>query len=366
MTNPAKIDCLAIIQPLPGIGDMIVHASHIRAISQHYQAKRTILFTKKSSLGAQYAHLFAINEVHYFSHDSRNLRTDLSGKERKDKKKTIYHTINFIYQFAKMLKHKHIDLVVILHHSSKYAIAARLAGIPQRFGYGYKWQKHFLTQSFQLSKTTIKQLYHTKKCDSFLQQMGIYEKALLPQLIPPAPNRETASVRKNVISLGIGASGIDKQWGEQHFATLCTWITEHSSYAILLCGSTNEQYIVDTILQTIDNKHHHRIAHTCHHSITSIITQMSHTHYYVGNDTGFLHIAVALNKHSVGLFGSPYQAVLDYSPLIVPCTPEMSDEANGKTPGHQHIQYIKPSSVIAKLKQLIDSKSYQHVETIPN
>ena len=365
MTNQNQINCLAIIQPLPGIGDMVVHASHIRAIAQHYQAKRTLLFTKKSTLSTQYAHLFAIHEVHYFLHDSRSLRPDLSGEERKDKKKTLCHKINFICQFAKILKHKHIDLVVILHHSSKYAIAARLAGIPRRFGYGYKWQKRFLTQSFQLSKTTIKQLYHTKKCDRFLQQMGMEKKALLPQLIPPAPNRETASVRKNVISLGIGASGIDKQWGAQHFATLCTWITEHSSDAILLCGSTNEQYIVDTILQTIDNKHHHRIAHTCHHSITSIITQMSHTHCYVGNDTGFLHIAVALSKHSVGLFGSPYQAVLDYSPLIVPCTPEISDEDRRNKPGHQHIQYIQPSSVITKLKQLIDSKSYQHGETIP-
>lgn len=362
--------CLAIVQPLPGIGDVVVHASHIRAIALHYHAERTVLFAKQSSLAAQYAHLFGINEIHDLPESSRNLRPDLNHTTRKDTKKNIYHKMKFIMALTNLLKQHAIDQIIILHPSLKFAIAAKLAGIPRCFGYGHPLQTYWLSQSFSLPRTATKQLYHTKKCDLFLKHMGICQQPLLPQMTPPKIKQQNEQIPQPCIALGIGASGIDKQWGSQHFTILCHWIIHHSNHHIVLCGGPDEQYIVDHIMLHIDHSHHKRILHTCHHKILTAIKYMAQAYCYVGNDTGFLHIAVALNKPSIGLFGSPFQAVLGYSPLITACTPDLNDTQRNSIPGHKHILHITPPAVIDKLQPmlkqadstLIQPPQYQHLD----
>lgn len=311
---------IGIIQPLPGIGDMIIHSSHIKAIVAHYRPTTAILYCKSSTQTHQYAQLLHVDEVSYLPIPNRTIRPDQQAPVQTrwyarsfDR---LTQRLQFYWQLSRQLRQDRLDMVFILHHSSKYGLCARLSGIPERLGYGCNGQHRHLTQHFALSQDMRREAYYIQKCDFFLSMIGVSQKGLLPILTLEAPLAGTPT-----IAIGIGASGVDKQWGSDHFAALSKWLLDHTAYDLILCGGPTDQSIADAI-QSHNPQHNHRITSLCNANVYDVMVRIRQSQVYIGNDTGFMHVAVAFGKPSIALFGSPFQPVLDYSPDIHACTPK--------------------------------------------
>jgi heptosyltransferase-2 len=102
-----------ILQPLPGVGDMVWLAPALRAVAAHTDTP-ILLFAKKS---AQASGLFAgeawCGEV-----------CPLPAAKR-----GLFGVPTNLWQLAQSLRAAKLDQLFILHHSPRYRLAARLAGI---------------------------------------------------------------------------------------------------------------------------------------------------------------------------------------------------------------------------------------------
>lgn len=350
---------IGIVQPLPGIGDMIIHSSHIKAIVAHHRPTTTILYCKSSTQTHQYAKLLHVDEVSYLPLPSRIIRPDqlpqqatgwaIRGFDR------LTQRLQFFWQLSRRFRQDRLDMVLILHHSSKYGLCARLSGVPKRLGYGSNGQHHHLTQNFALSKDMRREAYYIQKCDFFLSMIGVTQKGCLPALSLEAPPAQTPT-----IALGIGASGVDKQWGPEHYATLSRWLLEHTPFHLILCGGPADTYVASAV-QSHNPEHTHRITSLCDTNVYDAMIQIQQSHLYIGNDTGFMHVAVAFGKPAVVLFGSPFQPVLDYSPLIHACTP--NSESLEHTKDEERILTITVEQVLEMTKPMLQAKSIKRPES---
>ena len=121
---PPTIGPVAVIQPLPGIGDMVWHLPHIRAIAAHAGQPVTVL-SKPRSLADQL--LFnepAVARVDWLDRNPTGRRG-------------IHDGFGGFGRLVRMLRAGAFGTVILLHHSDLLAAATWLAGIPDRRGYGW-------------------------------------------------------------------------------------------------------------------------------------------------------------------------------------------------------------------------------------
>ena len=100
---------MLVVQPLPGIGDIIWHLPHLKAIAANTASNQITLLTKDRSLahelllGTQY-----IKEVLYLSKVKKDGQGILGG-----------------FRLGKFLKPYKFDQIWILHGSPRYGLPAR-------------------------------------------------------------------------------------------------------------------------------------------------------------------------------------------------------------------------------------------------
>src|SRR5690606_34697028 len=125
---------------------------------------------------------------------------------------------------AALLRPHRFRRAVILHRSWRYAAAARLAGIPERFGYGIGLQRRFLTGPPYLPEAH-RDAHPSALPGHFLEAAGIPVAEAEPRLMVSA--EAAAAVERKVgdrpgpwLALGVGSSERFKQWGPARFAEL--------------------------------------------------------------------------------------------------------------------------------------------------
>jgi heptosyltransferase-2 len=114
---------MAVIQPLPGIGDMIWHLPHIRAIAAAARHEITLIAKPRSAAKDIFAAEDTIADVLWMDRNPERRRGTHDGPSG------LLHLIA-------TLRARKFETVVILHHSRTLACAAMAAGVPRRQGYG--------------------------------------------------------------------------------------------------------------------------------------------------------------------------------------------------------------------------------------
>jgi heptosyltransferase II len=142
---------------------------------------------------------------------------------------------------------------------------------------------------------------------AFPQNTPLPEGLPQPQLVVDSNSVGTALARAGlavpsmpVVALCHGAEyGPAKRWPAQHHATLAN--TLHAAgYTVWLFGSAKEQAFAAEIMQQAP----HCVDLTGKTSLGEAIDLLSLTTAVVSNDSGLMHIAAALDKPLVALYGS--------------------------------------------------------------
>lgn len=210
------------------------------------------------------------------------------------------------YQLAKALRG--YDQAIVLPHSFKSALIPWFAKIPKRTGWAGEFRYPLLNDIRRLDK---------KRYPRVIEQftaLALPPDEPLPEELPyPAFHTSTASQDavlakyqpvwrgRPVLALCAGAEyGPSKRWPEEYFAQIANKKME-GGWDVWLFGSQKDRPVTEKIRMLTDNRCEDISGRT---ALSETIDLLSLVSGVVTNDSGLMHIAAALKKPLVALYGS--------------------------------------------------------------
>jgi heptosyltransferase-2 len=300
---------IAVAQPLPGIGDMIWHLPHIRAVSRHFDRPVTLIANSRSVADQIFKAEETLQDVLWLE----RRRTNGSGG---------HDGVAGFVRLISAIRARRFDMIVLLHHSRTLAFAAMCAGVPERLGYGIGLQRPFLNKGPFLSSAELR-LHPFARASVWLKAAGVELAEKEPRLsISPDSDAKAmlrlGAVDPKPVALGIGSSERHKQWGAERFAELAAGLIQAGFTRIVLVGGKPDAVRAEEIQSRLGAKADN-ILLSIGWEISEVAALLSRSAFYVGNDTGFMNMAAAVGIPTFCLFGGtePFR----HSRNIVPITP---------------------------------------------
>lgn len=235
-------------------------------------------------------------------------------------------------KFGKSLKNAGYTQSIILTNSFKSALLPWAAAIPKRTGFLGEMRYGLINDIRELDKTKLK-----KTVERFVT-LGLEKGQNLPENIPNPQLRtspESAWIlacragvldnKSKILGLCPGAEyGEAKRWPAEYYAEVANEALRNG-WQILLFGSDKDVAVTSQINQLTQNKCIDLGGKT---KLGEAIDLMALCNTIVSNDSGLMHIAAALNKKLIAIFGSSdpthtppmsAKAVIEY--LALECSP---------------------------------------------
>jgi len=252
-----------IVIKSPGIGDLQILLSYVHQISKEIDKPVSILAQKSTAARSVFKHDKHVNEV-----------IDLG-------KKDFLSTINKI-------KFKEFNQCYIYSDSVRLWLIAKLAGISKIYHYPFfskKFANFYKTAKEFTEKILKKKINSTSKI--FWNEDSI-KKAI--------KDYEIKNNVKNIIC-GISASGPTKRWDVDNYIKLFTEINSKFPCKFFLAGGKNDEILIEKVMAKVKD-----CVSLSKLNIEQIIPIIASCKYYIGNDTGFGHLAANLNAKSLMIF----------------------------------------------------------------
>jgi heptosyltransferase-2 len=210
---------------------------------------------------------------------------------------------------AARLKPYRFDLGLLLTNSLSSALVFYLAGIPERWGYSRDGRGFFLTRKVSAGNGD-RGLHQRDSYAGLLSGLGFTtppggidlhltkdEKAAAAKTLAAAGRDAT----RPLIILNPGASyGPAKRWPAERFAEAGSLFESRLGADILVTGTAEESEAARTIAAALERKPMDFTGRTTLRELAALIDAAS---LFVTNDTGPMHIAVALKVPVVAVFG---------------------------------------------------------------
>ena len=314
-----------VIQPKIGMGDMIIYLPYIHAISKNYNNSISLLVKDNS-------------RAKELLTDDKHIKEILFLDRSKDKLGS-HDGIKGFFQLAKEIKSKNFDKVFIFSGSLRYLLVSKYAGIK-----------------------IIAQYPLFRKKDNIVISAKIFTENELGTIVSTQPilNLKKKDIEKfnnrmnkafKHICLGVSASGPTKRWGIENYINLCKRINDVTPCKFYLAGGKNDQKIIENIMSSSVGSNCISFSDL---NINNTLPIIKNCNLYIGNDTGWLHIASALGIKCLALFmDSPVIAYGKYSKYISVIVPEGETEetTTHDTLGKEKISFEK---VFTRTLQLLN------------
>lgn len=309
---------VAVIQPLPGIGDMIWHLPHIRALARWIGRPVTLVAKPRSAADELFASEDTIERVLWLDRNPERRRGGHDGA-------------GGFLRLIRSLRQGAFDATVLMHHSRTLAAAMYAAGIPRRYGYGYGLDRLFLNQPPYLPPAVF-DLHPHEQATTWVRSAGIPLDHTEPVLTVSEARRAAARQRlgagtERFVAFGIGTSEPYKQWGLDRFVELAQALLTAGWPRIALAAGPAETELARAIHDRVGA----RIDIAIGWKLGELAALLAEAAWYVGNDTGVMNLAAAVGIRTYGLFGAV--APFHHSSAIVPIMPPdgRPDQATGMT-----------------------------------
>jgi heptosyltransferase II len=320
----------AVIQVKRGIGDVIWHLPFIRAIAAAAPGQRVTFLAPPSSGAAELlAGETCVAETVYFEHGGSELRRGLN-----------------LITLVALLRRKRFRTLWILDRTIRPALAARLAGIPERIGLGLGAQRHFITN------LGVDQSHFHDPPIGWLTALMAAMNVPLTQTAPElhVPVRTLAAVgdrfeksRHPWIVLGIGASHRDKDWPDAYWAEFLRGLRARASGTVFLIGGVQNSARAERLIAAGSGA---ACVNACALGLGEAAALLHLADLFVGTDSGPMNLAAATGTEALALFGST--PVLTYSKFIHAIVPD-----GGPSPGG--MKRISPIVVLERVEALLSA-----------
>jgi heptosyltransferase-2 len=235
------------------------------------------------------------------------------------------------YRLGKQLLATHYDQAIVLPNSLKSALIPFFANIPLRTGFVGEMRYGLLNDLRRLNKIELPLM-----AERFAQlaeaQQGTMQRPLpQPRLQVTVPQRERVlhrlglTLTQPVAVFCPGAEyGPAKRWPIPYFAELAQHL-RGLGYTVWLIGSPKDKDIGEKIVALGNNACHNLCGAT---DLADAIALLSCADLVVSNDSGLMHIAAALDRPMLALYGSssprftpPLSAHAQVLKLEMKCSP---------------------------------------------
>ncbi len=223
------------------------------------------------------------------------------------------------------------DAAIVLPNSWKSALLPFLAGIPQRIGFRGEARYGLLNRIHRYDEAALPQL--AARYALLAEEVGTTMPAPLAE---PHLEVDTASIRATLAALGLadtpapvafcpGAEyGPAKRWPAAHFAALARHLAE-ADFPVWLVGSAKDAPIGTEIERLSGGTCRNLCGKT---DLAQAIDLLACARLVVSNDSGLMHVAAALGRPLVALYGSsspgytpPLSRQARILNLDLPCSP---------------------------------------------
>ena len=304
---------ILIIQPKIGMGDMIIYLPYIHAISKNYKRSISLLVKENSRAEDLLAEDSHIDEI-------ITLKKEMDG-------------LRGILKLSNELKKKKFDKVFIFNSSLRYNLVSKLAGIKSIYQYP---------------------LFRTK--DNIVHSAKIFTENIINEIVSSEPNliikKKDNILDKNFkhICLGISASGPTKRWDINNYIKLAEELNSKLKCKFYLAGGKKDVELINKFKNSEIGKNSLSFENL---SIKETLQNISDCNLYIGNDTGWAHISVALKVKALTIFcDSPILAYGRYSKRMSTIEPEgEKDTTSHNTLGKDKVSFNK---VLAKAFKLLN------------
>ncbi|HVV68136.1 MAG TPA: lipopolysaccharide heptosyltransferase II [Gammaproteobacteria bacterium] len=212
-------------------------------------------------------------------------------------------------QLARQLRSNHYSQVIILPNSFKSALIPFFSAIPQRTAWRGEWPRFCLVND---ARTLDEQ--HLPLMVQRFAALGLPKNACLPDPLPmPLLNISSEKLnaalqklqlplpKRPLLALAPGAEfGPSKRWPASHFAEVAK-AKLAQNWDVWLFGSGNDSAITQEIYKLTDGK---VVDLTGKTTLAEAVDLLSLATAVISNDSGLMHIAAALKKPLVAIYGS--------------------------------------------------------------
>ncbi|MDD8017543.1 MAG: glycosyltransferase family 9 protein [Bacteroidota bacterium] len=240
-----------------------------------------------------------------------------------------FSNTSFLYQakmFWKMISGKY-DLTIDLFSNPRSALLTFATGAKVRIGGNARGRRKLYTVRVTddgKTKTAIE--YHYQS----LKAIGVEPRYIDTKIF--LREEEKSGARQHLLSLGIetsskivsmhpGGTWPAKLWGKDKFIALINKLSADNVKVVLTGGKFDQEIVNDIVSQT-------NAVYVGNLSLRNVSAAMSLANVVVSNDCGIMHMAVAVNTPTIGIFGPGQDKIwFPYSlPHIalrkhVPCNP---------------------------------------------
>lgn len=235
------------------------------------------------------------------------------------------------------------DLAVLLTNSFESALVVALARIPVRVGYSADGRARLLTHPIDLPewRSTKHEVFYYLKIVAGIEWVFTRQQSFLD--VQPNASLEVSAARQDearnllqrhgvtedrpLIALCPGSiNSRAKRWPAENYAVLADRCVDTLNAQILLLGSKDE---LEVSKQVANRMHNRPIVLTGQTDISEVVAVLSIADLLVTNDTGPAHIAAALGRSTLVIFGptnplttrpfSPFAEIIRHPPDCAPC-----------------------------------------------
>jgi heptosyltransferase-2 len=321
----------AVIQVKRGIGDVIWHLPYVRAIAATEPGGAVTFLAPPTSHANELLQAAPfIAEVTYFDHGGSELQRGLQ-----------------LLRLVAMMRQARFRRIWILDRTIRPALAALLAGIPERIGVGFARQRPFIT-----NPGIDERHFHEMPTDwlrALLETMQVPLETTEPNLTLPAATLSALAQRfqgcpRPWMVVALGASHPEKDWPAAHWAAFIDALRRRSEGTLFLIGGPeNAAHAADLIAGSAGAT----AMNACDLGVAEAAALLRHADLFIGPDSGPMNLAAAGETPAFGLFGAT--PVLRYSRFIHAIEPE----GGWKKPGG--MARIQPEQVLARIEPYLAS-----------
>ncbi len=262
------------------------------------------------------------------------------------------------WRYGKVLRQRGYLDAYVLPNTLKYALLPWFAGIPKRVGYKGEMRYGLINRMHHDAVPPLPMVPFYGALASSTDAVPRPAMQVGRAAVEAVCQRLGIAVSRPLVVFAPGAEfGPAKRWPAAHFAALAQAILAQDAGAqIALLGSPKDKAACDEITAITGSASIFNVAGST--SLSEAIALIAQASAVVANDSGLLHIASALNRPVIALYGPtdpdhapPFSDMARSMSLRLACSPCRQREC---PLGHQDcMQKMKPESVWLELKPMM-------------
>lgn len=229
-----------------------------------------------------------INEL--LDYDERGAHRSLSGK----------------WQVVSALRARRFDTAFVLRKSLSRTMLVAAAGIPARVGFANPKSNWLLTQRVPVAEGP------RHKASTYWPLLEAVGLSVLPgpyeYLVSDSEHqaaRQWLSTQRSengrpLVVLHPGANWPHKRWAPERFAALGDRLVESQRVQVVITGGPADAPLADAVKHRM---RHSAVSLAGQTTLRQLAAVLEHAQLVVSNDTGILHVAAALHRPVVALYG---------------------------------------------------------------